>query len=181
MMRSPISRPRRGEFSCHAVSRLELCSSPSPKSSTPRHFATQAVESNADASDVWFTHCLPEPYNLGPETDTHSAAGFYRRPYMDAPSGKYFRRAPFLPNFPCFPSVTRFGAGPAPCGTARLCFALADALRVSAFRKSFVQRTPKHFPNLPKKRRWALGAGHSRVASRKSVPRAIRANSIRRN
>jgi len=84
MMRSPISRPRRGEFSCHAVSRLELCSSPSPKSSTPRHFATQAVESNADASDVWFTHCLPEPYNLGPGTDTHSAARFYRRPYMDA-------------------------------------------------------------------------------------------------
>ena len=112
------------------------------------------------------------------------------------PSDKDFHRAPFLPNFPCFPSVTRFGAGPAPCGTARLCFALADALRVSAFRKSFVQRTPKHFPNLPKKRRWALGAGHtptpphtervlgtpgSRVASRKSVPRAIRANSIRRN
>lgn len=34
------------------------------------------------------------------------------------------------------------------------------ALRVSAFRKSFVQRTQKDFPNLPKKRRLALGAGH---------------------
>ncbi|WP_216845257.1 hypothetical protein, partial [Granulicella sp. S156] len=26
--------------------------------------------------------------------------------------------------FPCLPSVTRFGAYPAPCGTARLCFGL---------------------------------------------------------
>jgi single-strand DNA-binding protein len=38
----------------------------------------------------------------------------------------------------------------------------------------------KDFPNLPKKRRLALGAGHTRVASRKGVPRAIRANTNRR-
>jgi hypothetical protein len=45
-----------------------------------------------------------------------------------------FHRAPSLPYFPCFPSVTRFGAYPAPGGLAVL---LRCALRVSAFRKSF--------------------------------------------
>jgi hypothetical protein len=39
----------------------------------------------------------------------------------------------------------------------------------------------KDFPNLPKKRRLALGAGHTRVASRKSVPRVIRANTTKEN
>jgi single-strand DNA-binding protein len=47
------------------------------------------------------------------------------------------------------------------------------------FQKIFVQRTQKDFPNLPKKRRLALGAGHTRVALRKSDPRATRANSNR--
>jgi hypothetical protein len=46
-----------------------------------------------------------------------------------------FHRAPFLPYFPCFPSVTRFGAYPAPGGTRRS--ASLRALWVSAFRKSF--------------------------------------------
>jgi hypothetical protein len=46
-----------------------------------------------------------------------------------------FHRAPFLPYFPCLPSVTRFGAYPAPSGTRRS--ASLRALRVSAFKKSF--------------------------------------------
>ncbi len=108
------------------------------------------------------------------------------------PSAKCFRRAPILLYFPCSPSVTRFGAYPAPCGTARLCFAWARTaarqctkrfwpMRPAGFgfQKIFVQRTQKDFPNLPKKRRLALGAGHTRVASRKSVPRVIRANTTK--
>jgi len=69
---------------------------------------------------------------------------------------------------PVFSQLTlghSLGAYPAPCGTARLCFPLTGALRVSAFRKSLLQRakTQKDFPNLPKKRRLALGSGaHSR-------------------
>ena len=67
------------------------------------------------------------------------------------------------------------GAFPAPCGNCaallhrlrRIVFqkrkdgcAAACALRVSVSRKSFVQRTQKHFPDPPKKRRLPLGAGH---------------------
>ena len=77
------------------------------------------------------------------------------------PSGKCFRRAPSLPYFPCSPSVTRFGAYPAPCGTARLCFGFA-ALRVTAFRKSLCkeQRRKKIFRTFRKSAAWHLGAGH---------------------
>jgi len=42
-----------------------------------------------------------------------------------------FHRAPFLPYFPCFPSVTRFGAYPAPGGNCATCF--------FGFQKSFQQ------------------------------------------
>ena len=72
-----------------------------------------------------------------------------------------FRRAPSLPYFPCSPSVTRFGAYPAPCGTARLCFGLA-ALRVTAFRKSLCkeQKRKKIFRTFRKSAAWHLGAGH---------------------
>jgi hypothetical protein len=81
-----------------------------------------------------------------------ATASLYRRP-----SAGCFHRAPSLPYFPCLPSVTRLGASPAPCGTALLAF--------SAFRKSFRQISAtsaerKDFPNLPKMRRLALGAGH---------------------
>jgi hypothetical protein len=36
-----------------------------------------------------------------------------------SPPAKHFRKAPFSPYFPCFPSVTRYGAFPAPGGTRR--------------------------------------------------------------
>ncbi len=77
------------------------------------------------------------------------------------PSDRCFRRAPSLPYFPCSPSVTRFGAYPAPCGTARLCFGLA-ALRVTAFRKSLCkeQDRKKIFRTFRKSAAWHLGAGH---------------------
>ena len=106
------------------------------------------------------------------------SASLYRRP-----SDKCFHRAPILPYFPCSPSVTRFGAYPAPGGTTRLCFGFTTplrkdrasgtpdftALRVSAFRKSFVRRTQKDFPNLPKKAPLGLGSGaHSHPTTHKS-------------
>jgi single-strand DNA-binding protein len=90
---------------------------------------------------------------------------------------RHFHRPPFLPYFPCFPSVTRFGVYPAPCGTARLCFFGFQKI-FSALPAKNAER--KDFPNLPKKRRLALGSGAPRVASRKSVPRELRANTNRR-
>jgi hypothetical protein len=100
-----------------------------------------------------------------------ASASLYRRP-----SDRHFHRVPILPYFPCSPSVTRFGAYPAPCGTARLCFAWARTtarqcterfwpMRPAGFgfQKIFVQRTQKDFPNLPKKTPLVLGSGaHSR-------------------
>jgi hypothetical protein len=44
-------------------------------------------------------------------------ASLFRRP-----SDKCFHRAPILPYFPCSPAVTRFGAYPAPGGTAGSAF-----------------------------------------------------------
>jgi hypothetical protein len=105
-----------------------------------------------------------------------ASASLYRRP-----SDKCLPRAPILPYFPCSPSVTRFGAYPAPGGTARLCFALRAPLRVSAFKKSLCKERKKIFRTFRKRRRLALGAGHTRVASRKSVPRVIRANTNKEN
>jgi hypothetical protein len=100
-----------------------------------------------------------------------ASASLYRHP-----SDECFHRAPSLPYFPCFSSVTRFGAYPAPGGTRRS--ASLRVLRVSAFRKSFRPfpqraRTERIFRTFRKSTPSALGAGHTRVASRKSVPRAI--------
>ena len=73
------------------------------------------------------------------------------------PSDECFHRAPILPHFPCSPSVTRFSAYPAPCGNCAPCF--------FGFQKIFsanlrTKHGRKDFPNLPKMRRLALGAGH---------------------
>ena len=55
------------------------------------------------------------------------------------------------------------------CGTARLCFALTGALRVSAFRKSFVQRTQKRFPEPSEKAPLDLGSGaHSHPTTQRT-------------
>ena len=92
------------------------------------------------------------------------------------PSDDRRSREPILLDFPCSPSVTRFGAFPAPGGTARLCFARTRsienslrgcsgpcALRVSAFKKSLCKKRKKIFRTFRKRHRLALGSGaHSR-------------------
>jgi hypothetical protein len=54
--------------------------------------------------------------------------------------------------------------------------ALLFRLSQNLFDTSPHRARTKDFPNLPKKHRLTLGAGLLRVASRKSVPRATRAN-----
>ena len=139
---------------------LELCISPSTSSPRHRFFAWQGAEDDGGWT-VWLTHCLLlqpdwwETRGYGP-----TAARLHRHPERDQAlhASVSVKRHPSS-YFPCSPSVTRFGAYPAPCGTARLAF--------SAFRKSFRQNRKsserKDFPNLPKMRRLALGSGaHSR-------------------
>ena len=73
--------------------------------------------------------------------------------------------------------------GPRCCGSCAALLRTTCALRVSAFRKSFCQRQERKniFRTFRKRRRLALGAGHTRVASRRSVPSKNRANPNRRN
>jgi hypothetical protein len=74
--------------------------------------------------------------------------------------------------FPCSPSVTRLGADPAPCGNgATLLFRHSENL----FGKP-QERRKKRFSEPSENASLGLGSGAPRVASRKSVPRAIRAN-----
>jgi len=106
-----------------------------------------------------------------------------KRILVQTPSDGCFRRAPSLPDSPMSHSATRSVLIPRPAATARLCFALSGTLRVSAFRKSFCQRQERKniFRTFRKRRRLALGAGHTRVASRRSAPSKNRANPNRRN
>jgi hypothetical protein len=94
-----------------------------------------------------------------------------RRIPVQTPSDGCFRRAPSLPDSPMSHSATRSVLIPRPAATARLCFCCA-ALRVSAFRKSFCQRQERKniFRTFRKRRRLALGAGHTRVASLEECP-----------
>ena len=74
------------------------------------------------------------------------------RPEAVAQSAEISVRAPFLQFFPCSPSVTRSVLFPRPAARrVSASLAMASALRVSVSRKSFVQRTQKHFPDPPKK------------------------------
>jgi hypothetical protein len=153
-MTSHTSQPRRamGLLLALTASVLEPCHSPSIPSPKIRSFAWQGAEDDADHRRLWLTHSLlllPETWQASRYSST--AVRLHQRPYRDALQTSVYLERQFSHIFPVLPSVTRFGATPAPCGTARLCFDLTGALRVSAFRKSFSQRTQKHFPNLPKK------------------------------
>ncbi len=139
---------------------LELCSSTSTSSPRLRSFAWQGAEDDGERM-AWFTHfLLLQPDRWRARAYSSAAVRLHRHPerYAVLHASVSVKRHPSS-YFPCSPSVTRLGAYPAPCGTARLAF--------SAFRKSFRQDRKsaerKDFPNLPKMRRWALGSGaHSR-------------------
>jgi hypothetical protein len=88
--------------------------------------------------------------------------------------------------FPVFPSVTRYGAFPAPGGTRRSASRCARPSGLGFQTKNLPRRstrgsgskTGEIFSSEPPQKDTpsALGSGAPRVASRKSVPRAIRAN-----
>ena len=123
---------------------LELCNnSPSIPSPKNRSFAWQAAEDDGERM-VWFTHSLLLQQDRW-RTRAYSSAAvrLHRHPERHAVlhASVSIKRHPSS-YFPCPPSVTRFGAYPAPCGTARLCFGFA-ALRVSAFRKSLCNERQK--------------------------------------
>lgn len=81
-------------------------------------------------------------------------------------SDRCFHRAPFLLYFPCSPSVTRSVLIPRPADSELLLFLDSSPNQV-------------RWVPTPENAALALGAGHTRVASRRSVPRAIRANTTK--
>ena len=199
-MRAPLPRTSQswravGFLPAPTTPALELCSSPSTSSPKDRSFAWHGAEDDAGHQRAWFTHSLLlQPGQWQPKGCGPTAVPLHRHPECQAVlhASVSVQRHPSS-YFPCSPSVTRFGAYPAPCGTARLCFGLSAALRVSAFRKSFCdeRRKEKIFRTFRKSAVWpwergtfttpartnrVLGDPGTRVASRKSVPRAIRAN-----
>ena len=125
---------------------LELCNnSPSIPSPKNRFSALQAAEDDGGRT-VWFTHSLLlQPDRWRTRAYSSAAVRLHRHPERHAVlhASVSIKRHPSS-YFPCPPSVTRFGAYPAPCGTARLCFGFA-ALRVSAFRKSLCNERKKIF------------------------------------
>jgi hypothetical protein len=139
---------------------LELCNSPSIPSPPNRFFAWQGVEDDGERT-VWLTHSLVLQPDLVETRGYGSAAAWlHRHPERHAVlhASVSVKRHPSS-YFPCSPSVTRFGADPAPCGTARLAF--------SAFRKSFRQerkgRRKKRFSEPSENASLGLGSGaHSR-------------------
>jgi hypothetical protein len=165
-MTSHTSQPRRamGLLLALTASVLEPCHSPSIPSPKIRSFAWQGAEDDADHRRLWLTHSLlllPETWQASRYSST--AVRLHQRPYRDALQTSVYLERQFSHIFPVLPSVTRFGATPAPCGTARLCFDLTGALRVSAFRKSFLRRPQKRkrFSEPSEKdAAWHLGAGH---------------------
>jgi hypothetical protein len=160
LTRTSQSRGEAGFLLALAVALMESCSLPSTPSPKDRSFAWRRAEKSVGP----FGAVHPRPaWMAGPNGQRtqrglcclDATASLYRRP-----SAGCFHRAPSLPYFPCSPSVTRLGAIPAPCGSARLCFGLSAALRVSAFRKSFCNERKKIFRTFRKSAAWHLGAGH---------------------
>ena len=146
-MLTRTSQPRRAAslLLTPAAPELGLCNSPSIPSPQNRFFAWQGVEDDGKRT-AWFTHSLLlQPGQWQASTSGPTAVRLHRHPERHGVlhAGVSVKHHPSS-YFPCSPSVTRFGAYPAPCGTARLCFGFV-ALRVTAFRKSLCNERKKIF------------------------------------
>ncbi len=124
-----------------------------------------------------------------------TAVWLHRHPYIGALQTGISIERQFSRIFPAHPRSLASVLIPRPAAR-RVSASAYAALRVSAFRKSLCKERKKIFRTFRKRRRLALGAGHtptpphinrvlgtpgSRVASRKSVPRVIRANTTKEN
>ena len=163
LMTSRTSQPQRGTSLLLALptSALEPCNSPSIPSPKLRSFAWQGAEDDADHRELWPTPSLLLQLEAWqPSRYSSTAVRVRRRSYRDALQTSVSIGRQFSRVFPVLPSVTRFGAYPAPGGTARLCF--------FGFQKTFSARTaraPKEkiFRTFRKSTPSALGSGaHSR-------------------
>jgi uncharacterized protein Usg len=143
-----------------AAPALELCSSPSTPSPRNRLFVWQGTEDDGERT-VWFTHFLllqPDRWQM---TGYGSAAvRLHRHPEHHAVLHASVSIQCHLSSyFPCSPSVTRFGADPAPCGNcATLLFRLSENL----FGKTAKTPKEKIFRTFRKCVAWPWERGTSR-------------------
>jgi hypothetical protein len=160
-----------------------------------RPLTWRVAEDDAEHWNVRFARFLllePEAWQATGHGST--AVRLYRHPYIRAFQIDVFIERQFSRIFPApprslasvlipRPAARRVSASHGPerqRGNARR-GSDPCALRVSAFKKSLCKERKKIFRTFRKRRRLALGAGHTRVASRKSVPRVIRANTNKEN
>ncbi len=153
------SQPRReaGLLLTLAASGLEPCILPSTPSPKDRVFAGGCAEASAEPSGAVRPLSAFAAVLDGQRTQRSVCCLVATASLYSHPSGECFHRAPILPYFPCSPSVTRLGADPAPCGNGAPCFFGIQKIFSANLR---TERGRKDFPNLPKMRRLALGAGH---------------------
>ena len=167
-METILPRTRRlwhiaGLLSVHNASELEPYRPPSTPSPRARFFAWRDEEDDESHRKLWSPHSLllqPEQWRA---TEHGSAAvRLHGRPYRDALQTIVSIERHLSHIFPAHPRSLASVHSPRPAALRVSALAIA-ALWVSAFRKSFVQRTQKDFPNLPKKTPLDLGSGaHSR-------------------
>ena len=164
--RTSQAQTNRGLHRFLAGTASESCNLPCTPSPMNRSVEWRGMENDTGSRKAWLTHSLPGAGSG--ERQNHECWLVARASLLACAlqTGR-FHRAPSLPDLPMSHSVTRFGAYPAPCSTARLCFGLRRPMGFG-FQKIFsatlrTQRGRKDFPNLPKKRHLALGSGaHSR-------------------
>jgi hypothetical protein len=181
VMLARISQRIRGAESIPALAdpSRRRCNWPSISSPQCRALAWRDTEDDAKRWDVWFTRSLlvqPEAW----QATGHGSTGvqLHRHPYIGAFQAGVSVERQFSCIFPAHPRSLASVLIPrpaalgvllryAPCG-----FRLSENL-CAKNAKRFSEPSEKDTPS-------ALGAGHTRVASRKSVPRVIRANTTRR-
>ena len=166
----------RRSFPAFADAGRRLRNRPSIPSPRFESVAWQRAEDDAKHRNVLSTHSLrlqPEAWRT---TCYGSTAVWLRRhPYIGALQTSVSIERQFSRIFPAHPrSLARCLSRARRHGAALLRLRRPQGFRFSE--NLVCDERKKIFRTFRKRRRLALGAGHTRVASRKSVPRALRAN-----
>ena len=144
MARTSQARREAGLRLVLAASGLEPCILPSTPSPKDRSFAWKHAE--ASTGPFGAVHPLSAFVAVlnGQRAQSSFCCLVATASLYSHPSDECFHRAPILPYFPCSPSVTRLGAGPAPCGNcATLLFRHSENLfgRTARTPKEKIYRT----------------------------------------
>jgi len=169
-----------GSFPALADPSRRPCNWPSIPSPQYRPFAWLDAEDDAKHWNVWFTRSpLLRPETWQATGYGSTAVQLHRHPYIGAlQTGVYLERQ-FSRIFPAHPRSLASVLIPRPAARR---VSASHSVRPVGFRLSknlLCNERKKIFRTFRKRRRLALGAGHTRVASRKSVPRVIRANTTK--